>query len=109
MLHFTGRIAEANHLRSEISNLMSLAESCSRQIRAWADSLPNSPIKGQRHLNDQSRAVFEADRRAEAFQARLAADYQKTVDRWVEQTRAGGDQSISSTCRSQPRERMRAL
>ena len=91
MLHFTGRIAEANHLRSEISDLISLAESCSRQIRAWADSLQNSPIKGPRHLNDQSRAVFEANRRAEAFQARLAADYQKSIDRWIQQTRDAGN------------------
>jgi four helix bundle protein len=41
--------------RSEISNLKSLAEGCSRQLRAWADSLQNSEIEGQRHLNDRSR------------------------------------------------------
>jgi four helix bundle protein len=42
-------------LKSEISNLKSIAESCSRQLRAWADSLQNSAIKGQRHLNDKVR------------------------------------------------------
>ena len=39
----------AVHLKSEISNLKSTAESCSRQLRGWADSLQNSEIKGQRH------------------------------------------------------------
>ena len=41
--------------KSQISNLKSLAESCSRQLRGWADSLQNSEIEGQRHLNDRSR------------------------------------------------------
>jgi four helix bundle protein len=35
-------------LKSEISNLKSLAEGVSRQLRGWADSLQNSPIAGQR-------------------------------------------------------------
>ena len=49
----------AGTLKSEISNLKSLAESCSRQLRAWADSLQNSDITGPRHLNDQSRANYQ--------------------------------------------------
>ena len=48
----------------EISNLKSLAESCSRQIRAWADSLQNSDIKGQRHLTEKSRRQTDAQKRA---------------------------------------------
>ncbi|MBI5395915.1 MAG: four helix bundle protein [Verrucomicrobia bacterium] len=58
-------------LKSEISNLKSTAESCSRQLRAWADSLQNSEIKGQRHLNDRTRSAAEQKRRAEAFQKEL--------------------------------------
>jgi four helix bundle protein len=42
-------------LKSEISNLKSIAESCSRQLRAWADALQNSDIQGQRHLNEKVR------------------------------------------------------
>jgi len=71
MLRFVERCPEAQHLRSQISDLKALAESCSRQIRAWADDLQNSDIKGQRHLNDQSRQQYEALHRAEAFQRRL--------------------------------------
>ena len=42
-------------LKSQISDLKSVAESCSRQLRAWADSLQNSDIAGPRHLNDKTR------------------------------------------------------
>lgn len=71
MLCFVDRSGAAEHLKSQISDLKSLAESCSRQIRAWADSLQNSDIKGRRHPNAQSRRRYESDRRAQAFQRRL--------------------------------------
>ena len=72
MLHFLDRLPKTDHLKSEISNLRSLAESCSRQIRGWADSLQNTDIKGQRHLNNGSRAAYEQTKRAEGFQRRIA-------------------------------------
>jgi four helix bundle protein len=66
---------EISNLRSEISDpaaevaaLIVLAESCSRQLRGWADSLQNSDIKGQRHFNDITRAQFDGKQRASAFQ-----------------------------------------
>jgi len=78
MLIFTERLSEAelhkseiSDLKSQISDLKSLAESCSRQIRAWADSLQNSDIKGQRHLNDQSRIRYQADKRSAVFEKQL--------------------------------------
>jgi len=61
----------AAHLKSEISNLKSTAESCSRQLRGWADSLQNSEIKGQRHLNERVRKEQDQKQRATAFQKRL--------------------------------------
>lgn len=79
MLLFTERFDEAAHLKSEISNLKSLAESCSRQIRAWADSLQNSDIKGQRHLTENSKQQYHAQRRADAFA--------KQIDQYVRQSR----------------------
>jgi len=64
-----------DNLKSEISNLRSIAESCSRQLRAWADSLQNSAIAGPRHLNDHTRAQFQKRQAREsgaaAFQATL--------------------------------------
>ena len=67
MLLFCERSPDAQNLKSQISNIKSLAESCSRQIRAWADSLQNSDIKGQRHLNDQSRHEYEGRKAAANF------------------------------------------
>jgi four helix bundle protein len=58
-------------LKSEISNLKSIAESCSRQLRGWADALQNSDIKGQRHLTDKSRRAHEQKKRAQAFDITL--------------------------------------
>ncbi len=54
-------------LRSEITNLKLTCESISRQIRGWTNSLQNSDIEGQRHLNDQSRAKYESRQRKEAY------------------------------------------
>ena len=71
MLLFTERFDEAAHLKSEISNLKSLAESCSRQIRGWTNNLQNSDIKGQRHLNEGSRHEYESRRSAEAFNRQI--------------------------------------
>lgn len=67
MLLFTERFERAAHLKSQISELKSLAESCSRQIRAWANNLQNSDIKGQRHLTDKSKAQYEFQRSADVF------------------------------------------
>ncbi len=55
MLHLLDRLPEFTDLRSEISDLRSRAESISRQLRAWADSLQNTEIRGTRYLTDKSR------------------------------------------------------
>src|SRR5262245_47908047 len=65
MLHLLDRLTRFSHLKSRISNLRSLAESISRQLRAWADSLQNSDIKGQRYLNEKTRQVYERQRESE--------------------------------------------
>ena len=79
MLLFTERFSEAEHLKSQISELKLLAESCSRQIRGWADNLQNSDIKGQRHLTDNSKEQYQAQRRADVFA--------REIDRYVRQAR----------------------
>jgi hypothetical protein len=40
-------------------------------LRGWADSLQNSEIKGQRHLNDRVRKEQDQKQRAVTFQKRL--------------------------------------
>ena len=57
--------------KSQVSNLKSIAESCSRQLRGWAESLQDSEIKGQRHLSEKSRREDDQKKRAAAFQKEL--------------------------------------
>lgn len=79
MLRFIDRAPEAEHLKSQISDLISLAESCSRQIRGWADSLQNSDIKGQRHLTNESRYWY---------QKKAAAEFSRELDEMLRRARA---------------------
>ncbi|WP_052573382.1 four helix bundle protein [Haloferula sp. BvORR071] len=65
MLAYFERRPALVDFKSQISNLKSLAENCSRQLRAWADSLQNSEIKGQRHLNSRSREDYRKRKDAE--------------------------------------------
>jgi len=58
---------EFANLKSEISDLKSQAESISRQLRAWADSLQNTSIKGQRYLDERARKHEKAARDREEF------------------------------------------
>ncbi len=55
MLHLLDRLPEFANFKSEISDLKSRAESISRQLRAWANSLQNTEIRGTRYLTDKSR------------------------------------------------------
>jgi four helix bundle protein len=71
MLCFFEQRPALKNFKAQISNLKSLAESCSRQLRAWADSLQNSDIKGPRHLNKYTREAAEDKKRSAAFQKML--------------------------------------
>jgi four helix bundle protein len=67
MLLLAERLPYFSHLKSEISNLKSLAESVSRQLRAWAESLQGSDIPGQRYLTEKGRRGFQRRKRADEF------------------------------------------
>ncbi len=71
MLCVTDCMSAFSHLKSEISDLKSQCESISRQSRAWTDSLQNSEIKGQRHLNDKTRQQYEQSQRKSEFGQRM--------------------------------------
>ena len=81
MLCYFERRPALSDFKSEISNLKPLAESCSRQIRAWADSLQNSDIKGPRHLNDQSRNDWEKKNTREASTKAFAAREREMISK----------------------------
>ncbi len=67
MLCMLERMPAFSDLKCEIANLKPLAESISRQLRAWADSLQNSPIMGQRYLNDKTRKAEQVKRDRDEF------------------------------------------
>jgi len=65
------RLPEFIDFRSEISDLKSRAESISRQLRAWAESLQNTEIRGTRYLNDKSRRMEKQRQERLEFLAEL--------------------------------------
>lgn len=73
MLNFFDRRPALQDFESQISNLELRAESCSKQLRKWAESLHNFPIRGQRHLNDAERNRHEQRKKADNFLEQLSA------------------------------------
>jgi four helix bundle protein len=71
MLILADRLPRFAHLKSEISDLKCVAEGISRQLRAWAGNLQDSPIKGQRHLTKEVRDQQESQTRRENFEKLL--------------------------------------
>ncbi|MHC4441296.1 MAG: four helix bundle protein [Planctomycetota bacterium] len=81
MLILVERLSGFVHIKQEISDLRSLAEGVSRQLRAWADSLQNSPIKGHRYLNEQIRRHDDQSQRADAFWDKLTEEHERRIER----------------------------
>jgi four helix bundle protein len=67
VLCLTDRLQRFRDLRSEISDLKARAESISRQLRGWCESLQNTDIRGHRYLSDKTRRVAQQAREREEF------------------------------------------
>jgi four helix bundle protein len=67
MLLLAKRMRHFAHLATDIANLTSLAESASRQLRAWADKLQNSDFVGARYVTDKSRQKVEHRKESDEF------------------------------------------
>jgi four helix bundle protein len=67
MLWLLERLPDFEDFKFEISDLKSRSETVSRQLRAWADSLQNSDIRGQRYLTDKTRLATKESREREEF------------------------------------------
>lgn len=74
--HVLERMKLFNHLKSEITNLKSMARSISRQLGGWAFSLQESDIKGSRHLTEKSKSAYRRGKDRDAFLAQLEKDGQ---------------------------------
>jgi len=73
MLCLTDRMPGLHDLRSQISDLRGKAESIARQLRAWAEKLQNSDIKGHRYLTQADRDRQVRERETEEFVSELKA------------------------------------
>jgi len=67
ILHVVDRLKTFGHLKSQITDLRSLATSVSRQLSAWARSLQETDIEGPRRLTDAKKTAYEQKKRAETF------------------------------------------
>jgi len=77
MLCLLERIPAFRSLVKEISALKKRAENCSRQLKAWAQSLQDSEFKGERHVNVKTKRADQAAREREEFLKELAAIREK--------------------------------
>lgn len=64
---------QPEHFKSQISDFKGQCENISRQLYGWINSLQNSAIDGQRHLNDKARQAYDQKQRREAFLKKLDA------------------------------------
>lgn len=72
MLCLLDRIPTLRTLTKETTLLKQKAESCSRQLKAWAQSLQNSDFKGERHVTQRMKRAAQAAREREEFLNELA-------------------------------------
>lgn len=54
-------------LKSDIRTVKSKAESCSKQLKAWAESIQNSDYKGERYVTDKLKRSDQATLEREEF------------------------------------------
>jgi len=79
--HVIDRLEYFAHLKSQITDIKSLAESSSRQLSAWAASLQEGDIKGPRYLTEQSKGAYQQKQRATAFMEKLKRDQEERMER----------------------------
>jgi len=72
MLCLLERIPAFRSLSKEIKSLKPKAESCSRQLKAWAQALQDSDFKGERHVNQRTKRSDRAAQEREEFLKELA-------------------------------------
>ncbi len=59
------------HHKGEVEKLIQEVLEISRQLGGWTQSLQNSDIQGQRHLNEETRRSYDQERRTNSFLEKL--------------------------------------
>ena len=73
MLSLLERLPWAKSLVAETKPARLKSESCSRQLKAWIQSLQDSDLKGERYVNEKTRRATEMARQRDEFLAELDA------------------------------------
>lgn len=61
------RLPDFIEMKKELRTIKSKAESCSKQLKAWAESIQNSDYKGERYVTEKLRRSDQATREREEF------------------------------------------
>ncbi|HSS21483.1 MAG TPA: four helix bundle protein [Pyrinomonadaceae bacterium] len=61
------RLPDFAESKSDIREVTATAESCSKQVKAWAESIQNSEYKGERHVNQRLKRSNQTAREREEF------------------------------------------
>jgi four helix bundle protein len=72
MLSLFERLPALRELRQPIRPLKAKAESCSKQLKGWSQSLQDSEYKGERHVNVRTKRAAQAAKDREEFLKELA-------------------------------------
>jgi four helix bundle protein len=81
MLCLLSRLSPFQSLDTEINSVKTRAESCSRQLKAWIQSIQDSSFKGERHVNSRTKRQDQEALERDEFMKELS------------EIRAGGKQS----------------
>lgn len=66
------RLPDFAGLKSDIRTVKSKAESCSKQLKAWAESLQNSDYKGERYVTEKLKRSDQVTLEREEFLKELS-------------------------------------
>lgn len=72
MFCLLNRLGTFDELADEIKALKAKAESCSRQLRAWIQSIQNSEFRGERHVSSRTKRQNQEARERDEFLMELA-------------------------------------
>ena len=72
MLCLLNRLSPFQSLAPEIDSVKTMAESCSRQLKAWIQSIQDSSFKGERHVNSRTKRQDQEALERDEFMKELA-------------------------------------
>jgi seryl-tRNA synthetase len=61
------RLPDFAELKTEIRSVKAKAESCSKQLKSWKESIQNSDYRGERYVTEKLKRSAQASREREEF------------------------------------------